>query len=228
MCNLYSMLRARDAIIRMFRMPENRVGIIDRYPGIFPGYQAPVIRHADDSERELVLMHWGFVLQQKDRAPKRVTNVRDDKILTSPFWKGSFEERRCLVPASSYCEPNGATPAVWNWFALKGAEERPLFAFPGVWRSYTGPIKKGGPNVTQEVFAFMTTEPNPLTASINHERMPVLLSDVEQFETWLSGTPAEAFALARSFPAERMRIVQAGADRALRPVLVGWGRRVHR
>jgi len=31
-----------------------------------------------------------------------------------------------------------------------------------------------GDAVEQEVFAFMTTEPNELTASINHERRPVL------------------------------------------------------
>lgn len=29
----------------------------------------------------------------------------------------------------------------------------------------------------------MTTEPNELTASINHERMPVLLNDPADFET---------------------------------------------
>ena len=52
-----------------------------------------------------------------------------------------------------------------------------LFAFPGIWRRYNGPLKKGGPNVDVEVFAFMTTEPNELTASINYERMPVLLSN---------------------------------------------------
>jgi hypothetical protein len=27
------------------------------------------------------------VLLQQGRAPRRVTNVRDDKILTSPFWR---------------------------------------------------------------------------------------------------------------------------------------------
>jgi hypothetical protein len=40
---------------------------------------------------------------------------------------------------------------------LNGEHERPLFAFPGIWR------------------AFMTTEPNALTRAINHERMPVRL-----------------------------------------------------
>ena len=135
------------------------------------------MRKAEDGERELVTLNWGFVLLQKDRAPRRVTNVRDDKILTSKFWRPSFEQRRCLVPASSYCEPKGEKPATWHWFALNGDEERPLFAFPGVWTRYRGPLKKNGDNVDQEVFAFMTTEPNELTESINHERMPVLMSD---------------------------------------------------
>jgi putative SOS response-associated peptidase YedK len=88
-----------------------------------------------------------------------------------------------------------------------------LFAFPGVWTRYRGPIKKNGENVEQEVFAFMTTEPNELTASINHERMPVLLSSPDHFETWMNGTPTEAFSLAKSFAPDAMRIVQSGADR---------------
>ena len=83
------------------------------------------------------------------------------------------------------------------------------FAFPGIWTRYRGPLKKNGENVDQEVFAFMTTEPNELTASINHERMPVLMSEPADFETWLSGSTEEAFKLARSYAAEQMRIVQS-------------------
>ena len=59
----------------------------------------------------------------------------------------------------------------------------------------------------------MTTEPNELTVSINHERMPVLLSEPEQFDEWLNGSVEDAFALARPFSAEAMRIVQSGAER---------------
>jgi putative SOS response-associated peptidase YedK len=67
--------------------------------------------------------------------------------------------------------------------------------------------------VDQEVLAFMTTEPNELTVKINHERMPVLLSDPADFETWLSGSTDEAFKLARSYAADRMRIVHSGSER---------------
>ena len=45
-----------------------------------------MIRAATDSERELVIMNWGFVLPQPGKAPRRVTNVRDDKAMTG-FWR---------------------------------------------------------------------------------------------------------------------------------------------
>lgn len=59
----------------------------------------------------------------------------------------------------------------------------------------------------------MTTAPNALTASINHERMPVLLSEEAEFETWLSGSATEAFSVARSFDPAWMRIVQSGFEK---------------
>jgi putative SOS response-associated peptidase YedK len=213
MCNLYSMTRTPEAVRRLFRVPHNRAAAFEPQNAIFPGYQAPIIRTASDGDRELVNATWGFVLLKPGKAPRRVGNVRDDKVLTSSFWKQSFEQRRCLVPASSYCEPKGEKPATWHWFALNGKVDRPLFAFPGIWRRYRGPVKKDGPNVDLEVFAFMTTLPNELTAGINHERMPVLLSTDEECDVWLSGTPKEAFGLASSFPAEMMQIVQSGADK---------------
>jgi putative SOS response-associated peptidase YedK len=71
----------------------------------------------------------------------------------------------------------------------------------------------------------MTTEPNELTHSNNHERMPVLMTESPaaiheshphgvpaDFETWLSGSTEDAFKLARSYAAEQIRIVQSGAD----------------
>ena len=211
MCNLYSLNKKRDMVARFFRVSHNRSATFEPVSAIFPGHVAPVVRQSAEGEREIALMSWGFVLQQNDRAPRRVTNVRDDKILQSRFWRGSFEERRCLVPASSFCEPKGdVKPATWHWFGLRGRDERPLFAFPGIWRRYQGPLKKDGPKVDIEVYAFLTTTPNMLVATINHERMPVLLTGDEEFEAWLSDAPEEALTLAREYPPAQMRIVQEG------------------
>jgi putative SOS response-associated peptidase YedK len=214
MCNLYSLNKKRDMVARLFRISHNRAGDYTPLPAIFPGHTAPVIRASADGERELVPMSWGFVLPQDGKAARRVTNVRDDKIMGSRFWRSSFEERRCLVPASSFCEPNGdVKPATWHWFAIAGKDPRPLFAFPGIWRRYSGPLKKDGPVVDIETYSFLTTTPNPLVATINHERMPVLLTREQEFSTWLEGPPGEAMALAREFPPGQMRIVREGAEK---------------
>ena len=118
------------------------------------------------------------------------------------------------MPASSFCEPNGdVKPATWNWFALNGDDARPLFAFAGIWRRYIGPVKKDGLNVDIETYSFLTTTPNALVATINHERMPVLLTNTVEFETWLTGSADDAFALAREYPSQQMRIVQQGFDK---------------
>ncbi len=82
---------------------------------------APVVRYSADGERELVLMTWGFMRLQEGRAPRPVTNVRDDQIQTNPFWRDSFRQRRCLVPV----EPDGDVKlATWHWFAMKGDDPR--------------------------------------------------------------------------------------------------------
>jgi putative SOS response-associated peptidase YedK len=94
MCNLYSLNKKRDAVARFFRVSHNRSAAYQPASAIFPRHVAPVVRESADGEREIVTMSWGFMLLQKERAPRPVTNVRDDTILTSSFWKSSFKERR--------------------------------------------------------------------------------------------------------------------------------------
>ena len=199
MCNLYSMTRNREAILRLFRVSHDRAAAFEPFNAVFPGWTAPVIRKAEDGERELNMLSWGFVLPQNGKAPRRVTNVRDDKVLTSRFWRDSFEARRCLVPASSFCEPHaGVRPATWHWFALKGEEPRPLFAFAGLWRP-----GEGGP-----FMAFLTCEANKVVGAILPKAMPVMLRPAQATE-WLDGTSQNACALAIPFDDADMRIIDA-------------------
>jgi putative SOS response-associated peptidase YedK len=60
-------------------------------------------------------------------------------------------------------------------------------------------MKKDGPNVDIETYSFLTTTPNTLIATVNHERMPVLLSREEEFDAWLRASAEEAMALAREY-----------------------------
>jgi len=212
MCNLYSVRTSRAALARRFMLSDNRMAAFEPLPAIFPAHMAPIIKLSADGERELVMRSWGFVLLREGYAPKRVTNTRDDKVQTK-FWKDSFEKRRCLVPATAFCEPDEGKPAKWHWFALKCSEPAPLFAFAGVYRQWKGPIRKAGPNVDIEVFSFMTTLPNTLTATINHERSPALLTTEDEYRTWLNGSPEQAFGLIKTADPAGMHIVQSGLDK---------------
>ncbi len=44
MCNLYSMTRNQEAIRRLFRVQVDHTGNLPPMPGIFPDYQAPIVR----------------------------------------------------------------------------------------------------------------------------------------------------------------------------------------
>jgi len=45
--------------------------------------------------------------------------------------------------------------------------------------------------------------------------MPVLLTKENEFETWLTGSPQEAFELVKPFDPDRMRIVQEGFEKKI-------------
>ena len=62
MCKLYSMTSARQGVLNLFRLSDNRCAQVAPLPAIFPGRTAPVVRLTGDGERELVPMTWGFVL----------------------------------------------------------------------------------------------------------------------------------------------------------------------
>jgi hypothetical protein len=88
------------------------------------------------NSRELSLMRWGFP-PPPNLGKVPMTNVRN---LASPYWRGWLKAQwRCLVPATSFCEWTDSRPKVTNWFALD--ESRPLFAFAGIWRLWTGERK---------------------------------------------------------------------------------------
>lgn len=133
-------------------------------------------RKADDGERELVPMSWGFVLLQPGKAPA----PRDERPRRQDFDLEVLEAavRAATLPRSGIellrAQHRQACEVV---LVHRHRRRRPSpVRVPGEWQRWKVPVKKDGPNVEIDVYSFMTTEPNALTVSINHERMPVLLS----------------------------------------------------
>ena len=53
------MTRNVEAIWRLFRIPHNGAPTtLEPLMAIFPGHMAPIVRRAEDGERELVIMSW--------------------------------------------------------------------------------------------------------------------------------------------------------------------------
>ena len=212
MCNLYSVDIGQQAIREVARAMRDNTGNMPPLPGVFPDYFAPVVRTGSDGVRELTMARWGmpspaFALAGKKTDPG-VTNVRN---AASPHWRRWLgPENRCIVPFTSFSEnevlPNGSRPPVW--FALD--ETRPLAFFAGIWTTWTSVRKIKEGETTNDLFAFLTTEPNEIVAPIHPKAMPVILTKPDEIENWLTAPTKEALRLQRPLPNDALRIVARG------------------
>lgn len=204
MCNLYRMTSNVDAIRRVFKVGHNYAGNLPAFDALYPAQDVPVVFKAGEADRGLALMSWGYILPQEDKAPKRVTNARSDRVTRSPFWKDAFHNRRCLVPATAFCEWTDARPKRKVWFGARDAVDG-LFAFAGIWSHWRGRLKDE--LMEMNTMAFLTCPANNVVAPVHAKAMPVLLSP-DQFDTWIDGTPEDALALARPHPDEKTLIFE--------------------
>jgi len=212
MCNLYSLVTPQAEIRASFGVSTDRTGNLPAMPGIFPDQRAPIVRVGEDGARVMEMFRWG-IPGPKQFGEHPVTNVRNVK---SPHWRPWLKpEFRCLVPVSSFSEYADTKPKKTpTWFALD--EDRPLFAFAGIWRPWTGVrgTKAENPDRVEaehHLFSFLTCEPNGVVGPIHPKAMPVLLTTPEDWSTWLAAPTEIALALQRPLPDARMRIVAQGA-----------------
>lgn len=211
MCNLYSLTKGQQAIREWAGVMADRTGNLPPLPAIFPDYAAPIVRNQPQG-RELTMARWGMpspvlALRGKNSDPG-VTNVRN---VASPHWRRWLGvESRCVVPFTSFSEnealPDGTRPPVW--FALD--ETRPLAFFAGIWTRWTSVRKVKEGQTTNDLFAFLTCEPNKLVEAIHPKAMPVILTTRQEVDLWMTAPPQAALTLQRPLPDDALTIVARG------------------
>lgn len=234
MCNLYRM-QPRDWQSKWANEASAAINLMPAYQ-INPDQMAPVIRNTASRGRELVNMRWGLPSSKKallDAATKRADKLRAkgkpvdfDQLLkmepdsgttnvrntSSSHWKPWLGiENRCIVPVTEFAEPDpaskiegGSTPNAW--FAL--SDERPLFWFAGIWVEQWESVRKVKEGLTKnDLFGFLTTEPNAVVAPVHQKAMPVILRNDTEVDVWLTKPWSDAKFLQRPLPDDELIIV---------------------
>jgi putative SOS response-associated peptidase YedK len=211
MCNLYSLTKGQQAIIELARAMRDMTGNLPPLPGIFPDMPGPVVRN-EAGERRLAMGRWGmptpfYALKGRNCDPG-VTNIRNAASSHWRRWLGV--DNRCVVPFTSFAEyevlPDGKRQPIW--FAADAG--RPLRFFAGIWTRWTSIRKVKEGETSNDLFAFLTTDPNQEVGAVHPKAMPVVLTAGSDVETWLTAPWPDAMRLQRPLPDGSLVVVRRG------------------
>jgi putative SOS response-associated peptidase YedK len=118
---------------------------------------------------------------------------------------------RCLVPFTSFAEPDQDHQRTRQniWFAFD--ETRPLACFAGIWTPHACVRMKSKGWEEIQAFGFLTTDSAEPVKAYHSKAMPVILTTEAERDLWLSGGSwEEVRQLQRPLPDGALKIVARG------------------
>jgi putative SOS response-associated peptidase YedK len=197
MCGRYSLSKSKIELEERFQA-EMLVDFKQRF-NIAPTQLVPVI--TSDSPKGFSFFYWGITpdFGQNKPVAQKLINARSETITEKISFKGSFQRRRCLIPADGFFEWKklGKKTKIPYRFTLREDE---IFSFAGIWEEYETVSGE-----SQHTFLILTTTPNEVVEEV-HDRMPVILKR-DQEKKWLDkySSEEELAKMLLPFPAELMQ-----------------------
>jgi putative SOS response-associated peptidase YedK len=166
--------------------PAWNIAPTDPHPVIVASDHAPGGGIAHD-------MRWGLLppWSKDTRLAFSTINARLESVAEKPAFRGAWQQRRALVPATGYYEwPVFDGRKRPHYIRIDGS---PVMLMGGLWEARSNGA--GGQLLT---FSIVTREADPVIAPV-HDRMPLILPP-ESLRDWLHGSPDDAMAIAHAAP----------------------------
>jgi putative SOS response-associated peptidase YedK len=150
---------------------------------------------------------------EPDKGTTNVRNTTSEKTgQTNAHWRPWLgPANRCLVPFTSFAEPDQDHAGTRQniWFAFD--EDRPLAFFAGIWTPHACVRMKSKGWEEVEAYGFLTTDSAEPVKAYHRKAMPVILTDEGECDLWLSGAPWEDVKqLQRPLPDGALKVVAHG------------------
>jgi putative SOS response-associated peptidase YedK len=193
-------------------------GLFGRRYNVSPTDPVPVVRvvREVDGQREGVHLRWGLIpYWAKGKPMGNTINARIETVRTNSTFRDAWQRgQRCLVALSGFYEWQ-AQPPDWQVtvpYYITVVDQEPFF-LAGLWDRSQTPQGE-----LIESCTVITMPANELLADIHNSkkvgtqrvllpkeerRMPAILAQ-EDHDTWLNGTPEEAFKVLKQFPSGMM------------------------
>lgn len=127
---------------------------------------------------------------EPDKGTTNVRNTINAQGKPNAHWRPWLgPANRCLVPFTSFAEPDqdneGSRKNVW--FGLD--ETRPLAFFAGIWTPHACVRMKSKGWEEIQAYGFLTTDSAEPVMTYHRKAMPVILTTEQDQDLWLSGAP---------------------------------------
>lgn len=206
MCGRYTNTAGPEELNERLRVPVKTHEGTRRY-NIAPSQQVLAIV-AHDGEPEARLLRWGLIPPwAKDlKSSYKMINARSETVASKPSYRALLPKasRRALQIADGYFEwlkpERPSEPRQPFYFQVDGGVP---FAFAALWT----PAKVDDELVESCTLLTCDSAPNGVAHAI-HNRMPVILADLDAQRLWLDESleTGEALALCTALPAARLSV----------------------